>query len=327
MYGTSKYAGSAMRVMVLMIVLVLTPKTDAAGCLQPNSEDRPINVTVIPGDSKASMSWKFRKGVCYQDFIVSATPLNPGGAPYGTNLTFTTKYTTTEIPKLQNGVKYKFEVTAVLYDKVLSGSTVVIATPFRNCSHTEKPGPPASLSATANGTQVTLCWSAPKTGGCADEYRIARRPEPSKQITVITPVEWQYFTAETPGCMKFDGNTDRTKYEYAVQAFNSNTSSGSFATTTVDIVATWRCASVKDYYPVCTAASNGKCQAMDCQKIAVNGQCSSPSVRQIDIPTKTVLQYCSSYCGCELPSASEVQNAAMLADMKVADNFPNFCCA
>jgi hypothetical protein len=46
---------------------------------------------------------------------------------------------------------------------------------------------------------------------------------------------------------------------------------------------------------------------MRCDEIASAKMCSHPSVRRYDPETLTVIQYCSSRCGCDVPSDDEIR--------------------
>jgi hypothetical protein len=46
---------------------------------------------------------------------------------------------------------------------------------------------------------------------------------------------------------------------------------------------------------------------MTCDEIASAGMCSHSSVRRYDLETFTVIQYCSSKCGCSVPSDDEIR--------------------
>eukprot|EP00889_Picochlorum_renovo_P006875 jgi/Picre1/33905/NNA_001384.t1 len=68
----------------------------------------------------------------------------------------------------------------------------------------------------------------------------------------------------------------------------------------------WRCLPVGTYYPRCQAAKDGVCEALDCSEIAAQDKCDLPSVRKYDALRKTVVQYCSSVCPCDVPDEEEI---------------------
>ena len=320
MFGAMKTTTRCFALTVLLLTLpsvIYSQSSDEDDCEAPNAADRPEKVKVVPGNRQAVISWSFRENVCMQGFNVTATALSPVGEEQS-SVSFSTSLMNTMVPELQNGVPYKFRVQAIFDDFVTSPATTVVATPFIPCNETDTPNPPENITAVAEGTSVTVCWSIPSSGGCTDEFRIGKRIVPTNDAEALG-IQWEFFTAKFPGCMTIDDHEDRRSYQYLVQAYNSKTKSGEFTGVEVSIAADWRCVPIDKYYPVCAAAKTGTCKPMSCASIKENGMCDLPSLRKYDLATKSVIQYCANECECEEPSAEEVEKITKVTSMSASE--------
>jgi hypothetical protein len=85
---------------------------------------------------------------------------------------------------------------------------------------TPPPGKPSGSSATAGNSQITVSWSAPKTGPAPTSYNIYYGTVPGVTTTSGTKIE----NAVSPYVIK--GLTNDTPYYFAVTAVNANGESG-----------------------------------------------------------------------------------------------------
>ena len=91
---------------------------------------------------------------------------------------------------------------------------------------------------------------------------------------------------------------------------------GAFATvqaTPAAPVKPWACQPVPNFYPLCATAAAGRCSPLTCAQQAAAGQCGAPFMRVVDARTRTIVQYCSTACGCSADPAALASRAAPAA--------------
>lgn len=298
----------------LVVVAALCVVSEA--CIAASSKDMISDLEVIVIDTdQATISWKYPQDVCYEDFLVTATALDSLGKETSDVTQFNTKLQNTSIPELKKGTPYKFNVEVHYGDESYGASGTKIATPFVNCSSKGVPGKIEDfIVREQNGEDVVICWSVPSAGGCIDEYTVGRRMKPSNDAEAFGEAfQWQISKKSQAGCHTYNKHTNERMYEYAIRGYNSATkTSGESSALSVYVADSWSCASVPTYYDVCQAAKTQQCKPLDCEQIAANDMCSLPSVRKYDISKKTVVQYCSMFCGCDIPDEEEIANIAKL---------------
>jgi len=173
-------------------------------------------VTVVPGDSMATLSW-------------TATPANENSPITGYALTCTNQAVTIDPPivspkgisGLTNGTSYTFRINSVSdigSSAIISKTTLVAAVPDS----------PTNLVATRGAASAVLSWSAPASNGGAPvtSYVITSVP-------AITPIT--LATKILPTTTTISKLTNGTEYTFYIVARNSTgpsvTSSGSNAVT------------------------------------------------------------------------------------------------
>lgn len=279
-------------------------------CRGATSKDALENLQVFGGNEDAILRWEYPEGVCILGFVVSATELDASGKDVKEVASFETALRNTLVPRLKNGVPYRFDVQ-VKYAKDAFGPSISnTTTPSIPCKQKGVPGPVEALSVVKQTPEsVEICWSAPVTGvGCVDEYIIGKRKKPRTDAEAFSEdFEWTISKTALPGCHTFTDHELNRPYEYGVQAYNAPSQTGGEAeVVNVYVADSWRCLPVGTYYPPCQAAVDGVCQALDCSEIAAEDKCDLPSVRKYDTLRKTVVQYCSSVCPCDVPDEEEI---------------------
>lgn len=204
--------------------------------------------------------------------------------------------------------------------------------PRAECNTSISPGAPVNLTAYSENLNVKLCWEAPRTGGCATEYRIGMRMVPVTTAETASAT-WMYTQVSTAGCMIIPSLKDRRTYQFAVESYSQTAKSGGYAGIETTVVNEWRCLPVPGYYPLCASATSGACNPISCEQQATANRCNAPWLRQMDASTKTVVQYCADLCGCSLnatmtaPSAEpSAQVAVFRMDGPSMYQSPDGCC-
>jgi len=279
-------------------------------CRGATSRDALENLQLFGGNEDAILRWEYPEGVCILGFVVSATELDASGKDVKEVASFETALRNTLVPRLKNGVPYRFDVQ-VKYAKDAFGPSISnTTTPSIPCKQKGVPGPVEALSVVKQTPDsVEICWSAPVTGvGCVDEYIVGKRKKPRTDAEAFSEdFEWTISKTALPGCHTFTDHELNRPYEYGVQAYNAPSQTGGEAeVVNVYVTDSWRCLPVGTYYPPCQAAVDGVCQALDCSEIAAEDKCDLPSVRKYDTLRKTVVQYCSSVCPCDVPDEEEI---------------------
>ena len=205
----------------------------------------PTDVTVLPGDTKALVSWKAPAdpGV-YDGEIGSITGYKVYHSDKTENLEDLTAITPTEIgnvvsaeiENLTNDTEYFFVVVAVNGTEDGSASLPVSATPTAAAKYGTVPGAPTADQAAGAAESVTVTWTAPAdTGQDADA-----NPAVLSGFTVyystassFTPVsaEGQKKVADnTATSVVVDGLVGETQYYFIVTASNANGESAASGT-------------------------------------------------------------------------------------------------
>lgn len=318
---------------IAILAMVLATCFASESCIGASDKDtiEDLVVAALIAD-EATISWKYPDGVCYQDFQVTATALDSYGKETDDVIQFNTKLQSTLLPELIRGTPYKFDVQVHYGDDVYGASATKIATPYINCTTKGTPGKIEDFVVREqNGTDAVICWSVPPVGGCIDEYTIGYRMKPSNDAEAFGDAfQWKISKKYQAGCHAFSGLTNERTYEYAVRGYNAaSKASGEPSALTLYAADSWTCASVPTYYEYCSAAKKQECKPLDCEQIAENDMCNLPSVRKYDLQKKTVVQYCSMFCGCEIPDEEELANVEKLDGLGdqaiVPDDYA--CCA
>ncbi|KAI8111765.1 hypothetical protein M9435_004264 [Picochlorum sp. BPE23] len=304
-----------MRTMMLLLLVVccglpgMVWGADGA-CRGATSRDVLTNLQIYSGNENAILMWEYPEGVCFLSFVVSATELDGSGQDVKEAASFETTLRNTLVPKLKNGIPYRFDVQ-VKYARDAFGPSISNTTiPSTPCKQKGEPGPVKGLSVVRQTPEsVEICWSAPEDGvGCVDEYIIGKRMKPRNDAEAFSEeFEWTIRKTALPGCHTFTDHELNRPYEYGVQAYNAPSQIGGEAkVVNVYVADSWRCLPLGTYYPTCQAAKDGVCEALDCSEIAAQDKCDLPSVRKYDALRKTVVQYCSSVCPCDVPDEEEI---------------------
>lgn len=279
-------------------------------CRGATSRDTLTNLQVYSGNENAILMWEYPEDVCFLSFAVTATELDGSGQDVKEVASFETTLRNTLVPKLKNGIPYRFDVQVMYARDAFGPSISNTTTPSTPCKQKGEPGPVKGLSVVRQTPEsVEICWSAPEDGvGCVDEYIIGKRMKPRTDAEAFSEdFEWTIRKTALPGCHTFTDHELNRPYEYGVQAYNAPSQLGGEAkVVNVYVADSWRCLPLGTYYPTCQAAKDGVCKALECSEIAAQDKCDLPSVRKYDALRKTVVQYCSSVCPCDVPDEEEI---------------------
>jgi hypothetical protein len=284
-------------------------------CRGASEKDILDNVRVLGGGQSATLAWDYPEGVCFLDFRITATELNEYGKEVDDAGEFFTKLKSTEIPELKQGVPYRFTVEVHYGGDNYGASGSTVATPYIFCVEEGVPGAVENVVVKSQeGEEVTLCWAPPNGGGCVDEYTVGRRMKPRNDAEAFADAyQWKIEKFELPGCHTFKGHVDDRTYEYGIRGYNAASKSpGEPFVKEVHVASSWSCVPVAPYYEYCQAAKSKQCKPLDCEGIAANDLCGLPSVRKYDVEKKTVVQYCSMFCGCNTPDEEELETIETL---------------
>jgi len=304
---------------IATLAVVIPVAIASEGCVAASNEDviEDLEVNAVVRD-EATISWKYPEGVCFQNFRVTATALDSFGKGTDDVIQFNTKLRSTSLPELKRGIPYRFDVDVKYGNENYGASATKVATPYINCTTKGTPGKIDDFVVREqNGTSAEICWSIPENGACIDEYTLGYRMKPSNDAEGFGDAfQWQISKKYQAGCVVFNGLTNERTYEFAIRGYNeASKKSGESTALTVYMADSWSCASIPTYYEICSAAKKKECKPMDCEQIAANEMCSLPSVRKYDVQKKTVVQYCSMFCGCEIPDEEELANVKKLSEM------------
>lgn len=194
----------------------------------------------------------------------------------------------------------------------------------RYCDPSAVPGAPQDLTATSGVDSVRLCWTAPKSGGCVSEYRLAGRIVPLTDEEVRNS-KWRSQTFKSAGCMTLGGMADKRSYQYAIQAVGEGGRSGALARAEATVVREWRCMPVQRWYPMCSAASQGECNPQGCAEQAKAGLCTAPWMRQVNA-AKAVIQYCAEFCPCQNAGVGGGEMGVEKLEERVSYDTSRGCC-
>lgn len=212
-----------------------------------------------------------------------------------------------------------------LINRQTGGEASKVGTPTPpkiHCNSTFAPSAPTNLTAIPLDGGVRLCWGPPSNGGCVAEYKVAYRlvpltDEESKQV------RWLYKTTTNYGCAALTDLRDRRSYQIAVQA--STGGRGGYAMVEATVAKTWRCMPVVNYYPICRKAQAGGCNPMSCAEQAKTSMCSAPWLRSYDFSSKTMVQYCSDFCGCSVEAPGSAAEMALKSNNQQYDSYGGCC--
>ena len=183
----------------------------------PAPPGAPTNVTALPGDSEAIVSWipapdgqpitsftvhnsLASNGVFAPDVLVRA-PVNSNTVP-----------PTATVTGLTNGVSYQFEVTAT---NALGSSTPSAASNFVVPQPITVPAAPTNVVAVASNAQALVAWTAPPNGGSAiTGYTVTA-------LVGGVPVGIRATVAGTATGATVSGLTNGTTYTFTVHATNA----------------------------------------------------------------------------------------------------------
>jgi len=318
---------------ITTLAVVMSMHSVSAACTAATSRDKieDLDVSAIVLD-QATISWKFPEDVCLEDFRITATALDSFGKETDDVIQFNTKLQSTVLPELNRGTPYKFDVEVNYGNDNFGASGTKVATPFINCS---TKGTPRKIEnfvlKEQNGSDAVICWSIPEEGGCIDEYSVGYRMKPSNDAEAFGEAfQWRILKKYQAGCHSFSGLTNQRTYDFAVRGYNeASQKSGEPSAITVYMADSWSCANVPTYYELCSAAKKQECKPLDCEQIAANDLCALPSVRKYDVEKKTVVQYCSMFCGCDVPDDEELENIEKLQELGEETVIPDdyACCS
>jgi hypothetical protein len=309
-------SGCQTRGLVFFLLLLATSNVYVYGqigsgpCRGTSSEDRIEKIEVIGARGDATVSWEYPKGVCYLDFRVSYTALDGQERETGDVVEIFTDEKIVTVKGLEKGVPYRFTVEVHYGDYDFGDAASIIDTPNVACVENTKPDAVHSVEVkNQKGDAVTLCWKPPQNSGCIDEYTVGRRMKPRRNEDEFDDAyQWDTYKFELPGCHTFKGHVDGVTYEYEIRGYNeASKSPGEPFVKEVHVASSWSCVPVAPYYEYCQAAKSKQCKPLDCEGIAANDLCGLPSVRKYDVEKKTVVQYCSMFCGCNTPDDEELE--------------------
>ena len=303
---------SALGLLLLLLAIshVCHGQMDGGPCRGASSKDTIENVEVIGAGGDATVSWEYPKGVCYEDFRLSYVALDGNENAIDDPVELFTDAKIATVEGLEKGVAYRFTVEVHYGDYDFGDAASIIATPNVACVENTKPDAVQSLEVKSQkGDAVTLCWQPPQNSGCIDEYTVLRRMKPMSNVNEFDDAyRWDTYKFELPGCQTFEGHVDGTTYEYKIRGYNvASKSPGAPLVKEVHVASKWSCVPVPSYYGYCQAAKSKQCKPLDCEGIAANDLCSLPSVRKYDVEKKTVVQYCSTVCGCDTPNDEQLE--------------------
>nr|WP_233516805.1 glycoside hydrolase family 6 protein [Paenibacillus curdlanolyticus] len=175
-----------------------------AGPVTVTTPAAPASLTAVGGNAQVALTWTASTGATSYNVKRAAT----SGGPYTTVATgvTATSYTNTA---LTNGTTYYYVVSAVNSAGESANSAQASATP--QTAVVTVPAAPASLNATASGTQAALSWTA-STG--ATSYNVKRATTSGGPYTTVA-------TGVTATSYTNTGLASGTTYYYVVSAVNS----------------------------------------------------------------------------------------------------------
>lgn len=184
----------------------LPSTASASASPQASTPDSPTNVTAVPSDGSATVSWTAPTndgGSPVDGYIVTASP---GGA----TCTAVAPDTTCVITGLTNGTSYTFSVAAS-NDIGLSNSS----SPSSAVSPASAPGTSDFFQATPGDRTVTVNWTAPTSGPAITRYVISSPGRPSCTVDLaVNP-------AASLQCV-FNGLTNGQLYTFTITSYAAN---------------------------------------------------------------------------------------------------------
>ncbi|MFC5405543.1 DUF4832 domain-containing protein [Cohnella soli] len=173
----------------------------------PVAPDAPSNLQASPGNAQISLTWNDPGGAT-SFTVLRSTTSGSGYAQIASGLT-ATSYTETG---LTNGTTYYYVVRAVNSAGASGNSNQASATP----ASIPVPSAPASLTATAGSSQVSLSW--PASSGATSYTVLRSTTSGSGYAQIASGVTGTSYTDT--------GLTNGTTYYYVVRAVNGSGTSG-----------------------------------------------------------------------------------------------------